>query len=147
MSKPVNDIVSKEWTTQAMILLAGSYKDITSLFTRLLTLQGQEEQRLKSKAARDRIQIATQATIEWIKYGWSFGFSDRPMPIKNRPVPPLWASTRFESVLRVAHATGYDIGRNQMIRIDLAHKIPRPGTSSLEAEQKGSAKPSATSPT
>ena len=120
MKTPVNDIVSKSWANKARELLTGSYPDITSLFTGLLTLQNAECERLKSMSARERVEIATKALMDWIKYGWAFGMNGDPTFVPRRP-QRIKGSRRLGVLCRLGSACGMGVGRKQAERIARAH--------------------------
>jgi hypothetical protein len=129
MSKPVNDRVSKEWARSVKQLLAGCYHDMTSLFTKLYTLETHHAQDLKTAAARSRLESGTACIIEAVKYGWAFGLNERQLLIKKPIKVP--GSRRLKALLTDAIAQGIEIGKTQSRRITVAHGVPRPGTFKL----------------
>lgn len=120
MSTTVKDLVNKEWASSAKEILTGNSQDITSLFTKLLTLTVEHEQKLKSQAARDRFRLALQYLNDGIKFGWAHGFngsqSHFTRPAKNPP------KRRVGALLPLAIAAGQAIGKAQSQKINRAHK-------------------------
>lgn len=124
--KPVNDIVDKVWASKAKEILTGNAPDITTVFTRLLTITLESKQSLKSQAARDRFDLACKALNDGLKYGWAFGVNEQQVRFK-RPAQ-FEKSRRVRALLPLAVAAGEAVGKAQAARIVKAHGIPAPGS-------------------
>jgi hypothetical protein len=120
MRKTVKDLVTKEWASSAREILTGSAPDITSLFTRLCTMNLEHVQKLKTIAARDRFQLALVKLNDAIKYGWAHGFNGSQTRF-TRPDnhPP---NRRVGALLPLAVAAGKAVGEAQAAKINRAHK-------------------------
>jgi hypothetical protein len=124
MSKPVKDLVNKQWAKAAKELLTGYSPDCSALFTKLQTLTLEHQQSLKSQAARKRFDLATRHLQDAVKFGWAFGLNATQTRF-TRPAqkPPI---RRISALLPLAITAGEAIGKAQAKAIERAHRIPRP---------------------
>lgn len=113
--KAVNKSVSKGWALGTTQILTRSSPDITTMFTWLLTFALEEKQRLKSDAARQRVDDAVQACNQGLKYGWQFGISERRVLERSLKVNARCRRLRF--VISRAIQAGERIGREQLARM------------------------------
>lgn len=132
--KTVNDLVNKRWANAAKNILTGNSPDISSLFTKLITITREEQQSLKSDAARKRFEDAYTAVADAVKYGWAFGISERQARI-NRPAR-FEKSRRVRALIPLGIEAGQAIGKAQLAKINRAHGVPKPGSISHRAETK-----------
>lgn len=120
MSKPVKDLVSKLWAASASEILTRSSPDITTVFTRLLTMSLEHEQKLKSQAAVSRCRTALQYLNDGLKFGWAHGFNGTQTrftrPAKKKPI------RRVGALLPLAISLGETIGKAQAAKINNAHR-------------------------
>lgn len=130
MRKPVKDLVNKEWAAKARVILTGNSPDTSTLFTKLSTITLEEQQKLKSDAARDRFTQALHKLRDGLNFGWAHGFNasqarfTRP---ENKP-----PNRRVGALLPLAIAAGEAIGKAQAAKVNRAHGIPAPGTFPLK---------------
>lgn len=126
MKKKVDKDVNKVWAKQAKEILTGNSPDTTSLFTKLLTITREEQQKLKTMAARARFDSALNALMDGVKFGWAHGISEKQArftrPQKGTMHPRVYA------LLPLAIAAGESIGKSQLLKINRQHGIPKPGT-------------------
>jgi hypothetical protein len=128
--KPVNDIVSKEWATSAKEILTKSAPDITTIFTRLLTMTVGEKGKLKTEAARERLDTATRMLNDAVKFGWAHGINTHQARF-TRPKSNK-GNRRIRALLSLAVSAGETVGNAQAKKINSAHGIPKPGTFSIQ---------------
>lgn len=126
MKQTVNDLVNKEWAKKAKVILEGCSPDTSTLLTKLHTITLEEQQKLKSDAARDRFTQALHKLRDGLNFGWAHGFNasqarfTRP---ENKP-----PNRRVGALLPLAIAAGEAIGKAQAEKVNRARSIPIPGT-------------------
>jgi hypothetical protein len=115
MSRPVNDLVSKPWARMAKKILRSYSPDITTLFTRLLTMASATKEETKTLAGRALIDQAYGHLRDAIQYGWAFGIAEQQLRFKRPNITKPYR--RIRALLPLAVEAGRAIGEAQAKKI------------------------------
>lgn len=115
MKKRANNFLNKCLARSITVELTKNSPDMSTLFTRLLTLENQEASQLKTEAARMRLREAMKSITDGVKYGWSFGISGHELRVAA--LKPKHTDRKVRFLTAIAIKSGLAIGDAQLQKV------------------------------